>query len=127
MVLNDTVTPSPTWVINTFASYGRWKEAHISANSGHGRCVNDWTLAIAVPGADPARHQRRKLLALWASLSVADFRHTLATRTPSDECHQAVFKAHAEFGGNFDDMRINNTDESNGVNTGSAAFNFGTA
>jgi len=32
-----------------------------------------------------------------------------------------------KFGANFDDQRINNTDESNGVNTGSPAFNFGTA
>ncbi len=39
-----------------------------------------------------------------------------------------VFSKHTlKFGGNFDDQRINNTDESNGVNTGSAAFNFGTA
>jgi hypothetical protein len=32
-----------------------------------------------------------------------------------------------KFGGNFDDMRINNTDHPNGVDTGSPAFNFGTA
>src|SRR5205807_645008 len=39
-----------------------------------------------------------------------------------------VFSKHTlKFGGNFDDMRINNMQEANGVNTGSPAFNFGTA
>ncbi len=27
-VLNDTLTPSPTWVINSFVSYGYWREAY---------------------------------------------------------------------------------------------------
>jgi hypothetical protein len=28
VVVNDTVTPSPTWVINTYISYSRWLEQH---------------------------------------------------------------------------------------------------
>ena len=34
VVLNDTVTPSPTWVINTFISYSRWQEAHVAQSFG---------------------------------------------------------------------------------------------
>ncbi len=34
VVLNDTVTPSPSWVIDTYASYSRWKEAHIAQGFG---------------------------------------------------------------------------------------------
>ncbi|HZU24342.1 MAG TPA: TonB-dependent receptor [Bryobacteraceae bacterium] len=33
-VLNDTITPSPTWVINAFVSYSRWQEAHIPQGTG---------------------------------------------------------------------------------------------
>ena len=33
-VINDTVTPTPTWVINSFISYGRWKEQHIAQGFG---------------------------------------------------------------------------------------------
>jgi outer membrane receptor protein involved in Fe transport len=34
VVLNDTITPSATWVIDTYASYARWEEQHISQGFG---------------------------------------------------------------------------------------------
>ena len=35
VVLNDTYTPSPTWVIDGYAAYGRWYETQ--AQTGHGK------------------------------------------------------------------------------------------
>ncbi|MGH9438182.1 MAG: carboxypeptidase regulatory-like domain-containing protein, partial [Terriglobia bacterium] len=34
VVLNDTITPSPTWVINGYLSYSRWKEQHTAQGYG---------------------------------------------------------------------------------------------
>ncbi len=34
VVINDTVTPGPTWVINSFISYSRWKETHTAQGYG---------------------------------------------------------------------------------------------
>ena len=34
IVLNDTVTPSPSWVIDSYVSYSRWQEQHIAQGYG---------------------------------------------------------------------------------------------
>jgi hypothetical protein len=127
IVLNDTVTPSPTWVINTFISYSRWQEAHVAQSFG--------VANAATIGLSPSLFQAPILpgtnVENYASLGITfggGFqKYTRYSNTVGMNITKQFSKHTLKFGGNFDDQRINNTDESNGVNTGSAAFNFGTA
>jgi len=127
VVLNDTITPSPTWVINSFVSYSRWQEGHIAQSFG----VAD----ASTIGLSPALFQAPILPGIsvenYAPLGVTfggGFQKYVRYSNTVQMNLTKQFSKHAlKFGGNFDDQRINNTDESNGVNTGSAAFNFGTA
>ena len=126
-VLNDTVTPSPTWVINTFIGYGRWQEEHLAQTLG----VAD----AATIGLSPSLFQAPILPGInvenYSGLGVTfggGFQtYTRYANTIGMNITKQFSKHTLKFGGNFDDQRINNTDESNGVNTGSPAFNFGTA
>ena len=127
IVLNDTVTPSPTWVINSFISYTRWQEAHIAQTLG--------TADAATIGLSPSLFQAPILPGInvenYSSLGVAfgggyDI-YTRYSNTIGINLTKVFSKHTLKFGANFDDMRINNTQESNGVNSGSPAFNFGTA
>ncbi len=34
VVVDDTVTPNPNWVVDTYLSYSRWKEQHIAQGYG---------------------------------------------------------------------------------------------
>lgn len=127
VVLNDTVTPSPTWVINSFASYGRWEEAHFAQTLGQ-------TDASTI-GLSPALFQAPIL----PGISVENYSglgvtfgggyqtYTRYSNTVGMNITKQFSKHTLRFGGNFDDMRINNTDHPNGVDMGSPAFNFGTA
>jgi hypothetical protein len=126
VVLNDTITPSPTWVINAFASYSRWREAHIAQTFG--------TANASTIGLSPSLFQAPILPGInvenYPSLGVAfgggyDI-YTRYSNTVAINLTKQLSKHTLKFGGNFDDQRINNTQESNGVNTGSPAFNFGT-
>ncbi|MBV9938013.1 MAG: TonB-dependent receptor, partial [Acidobacteriaceae bacterium] len=127
VVLNDTVTPSPTWVIDTFISYSRWQEAHVAQSFG----VAD----ASTIGLSPSLFQAPILPGIsvenYAGLGVTfggGFqKYTRYSNTIGMNITKQFSKHTLKFGGNFDDQRINNTNESNGVNTGSAAFNFGTA
>ncbi len=127
VVLNDTITPSPTWVINTFISYSRWQEAHVAQSYG----VAD----ASTIGLSPSLFQAPILPGItaenYSGLGVT-FGGGFETYTRySDTIAMNLtkqFSSHTlKFGGNFDDQRINNTNEANGVSTGAAAFNFGTA
>ncbi len=62
VVLNDTITPSPTWVINSFVSYSRWQEAHTAQTLGVADAATIGLIAIAFPGAHSAGNLGRKLL-----------------------------------------------------------------
>jgi hypothetical protein len=127
VVLNDTITPSPTWVINSFVSYSRWQEAHTAQTLG----VAD----ASTIGLSPSLFQAPILPGInvenYASLGVTfggGFqKYTRYANTIGMNFTKQFSKHTLKFGGNFDDQRINNTDESNGVNTGSPAFDFGTA
>ncbi|MBV9677628.1 MAG: TonB-dependent receptor [Acidobacteriaceae bacterium] len=127
VVLNDTVTPSPTWVIDTFISYSRWQEAHVAQSFG----VAD----ASTIGLSPSLFQAPILPGIsvenYAGLGVTfggGFqKYTRYSNTIGMNITKQFSKHTLKFGGNFDDQRINNTNESNGVNTGSAAFSFGTA
>lgn len=126
VVLNDTVTPSPTWVINTFVSYSRWKEAHFAQTLG--------TADAATIGLSPSLFQAPILPGInvenYASLGVAfggGFEtYTRYSNTIGMNITKQLSRHTLKFGGNFDDMRINNSVEANGISTGSPAFNFGT-
>lgn len=127
VVLNDTVTPSPTWVINTFASYSRWKEEHTAQTFGQ---ADASTIGLSpslfqapiLPGIDVENYA-----SLGITFGGGFQKYTRYSNTVGVNVTKQLSKHTLKFGGNFDDMRINNTDESNGVNTGSAAFNFGSA
>jgi outer membrane receptor protein involved in Fe transport len=125
--LNDTITPGPTWVINTFVSYSRWQEAHTAQTLG----VAD----ASTIGLPPSLFQAPILPGIsvenYSGLGVTfggGFqKYTRYANTIGMNFTKQFSKHTLKFGGNFDDQRINNTDESNGVNTGSPAFDFGTA
>jgi hypothetical protein len=127
VVLNDTITPSPTWVINSFASYSRWKEGHFAQTLG---VANASTI-----GLSPSLFQAPILPGInvenYASLGVAFGGGYETYIRYSNTIQMNITKQFSQhtlrFGGNFDDQRINNAQEANGVNTGSPAFNFGTA
>jgi hypothetical protein len=127
VVLNDTITPGPTWVINTFVSYSRWQEAHTAQTLG----VAD----ASTIGLPPSLFQAPILPGIsvenYSGLGVTfggGFqKYTRYANTIGMNFTKQFSKHTLKFGGNFDDQRINNTDESNGVNTGSPAFDFGTA
>ncbi|HEY1214898.1 MAG TPA: TonB-dependent receptor, partial [Bryobacteraceae bacterium] len=127
VVLNDTVTPSPTWVINSFVSYSRWQEGHIAQSYG----VAD----ASTIGLSPSLFQAPILPGIsvenYAGLGVTfggGFqKYTRYSNTVAMNVTKQFSRHTLKFGGNFDIQGINNTNEANGVNTGSAAFNFGTA
>jgi hypothetical protein len=126
VVVNDTITPSPTWVINVFASYGRWKEGHFAQTLG--------TADASTIGLSPSLFQAPILPGInaqnYASLGVAfggGFENYIRYSNTVQMNLTKQFSKHTlKFGGNFDDMRINNAVEANGVSTGSPAFSFGT-
>ncbi|MBV8811806.1 MAG: hypothetical protein JO033_24310 [Acidobacteriaceae bacterium] len=127
VVLNDTVTPSPTWVINSFVSYSRWQEPHIAQTFG--------TADAATIGLSPLLFQAPILPGIsvenYATLGITfggGFEtYTRDAATIGINLTKQFSKHTLKFGANFDDQLINNAQASNGVNTGSAAFDFGTA
>jgi hypothetical protein len=127
VVVNDTITPSPTWVINTFASYSRWREAQTAQTLG--------TADASTIGLSPTLFQAPILPAintenyspLGAALGGGLNIYIRYSNTVQMNLTKQFSKHTLKFGGNFDDMRINNTQEANGENAGSAAFNFNTA
>ena len=127
VVLNDTITPSPTWVINSFVSYSRWHEPHTAQTFG--------TADASTIGLSPSLFQAPILPGIsvenYAGLGVTFGggyqRYTRYSNTIGMNFTKQFSKHTLKFGGNFDDMRINNTDLANGVNTGSPAFNFDVA
>lgn len=127
VVINDTFTPSPTWVINSFISYSRWAENHLAQTFG--------TADASTIGLSPSLFQAPILPGIsvenYSGLGVTfggGFEtYTRYSNTAGINLTKVFSKHTLKFGANFDDMRINNIQEANGVSTGSPAFNFGTA
>lgn len=127
VVLNDTITPSPTWVIDSFASYARWQEAHVAQSYGEADA--------ATIGLPPSLYQAPILpgisaenyTGLGVTFGGGFQKYTRYADTLGMNVTKQLSRHTIKFGGNFDDLRINNTNEANGVSTGSPAFNFGTA
>lgn len=127
VVLNDTYTPSPNWVINPFVSYGRWQEAHVAQTYG--------TADASTIGLSPSLFQAPILPGVtvenYSDIGVTfggGFqKYTRYANTIGINITKNFSKHTLKFGGNYDDQRINNTDEANGVNTGSPAFSFAAA
>lgn len=127
VVLNDTVTPSPTWVINTFISYSRWQEAHVAQSFGQADASTfglspSLFQAPILPGVSVENYA-----GLGVTFGGGFQKYTRYANTIGMNITKQFSKHTLKFGGNFDDQRINNTNEANGVNTGSPAFNFTTA
>jgi hypothetical protein len=127
VVVNDTVTPSPTWVINSFISYSRWQEAHLAQSLG----VAD----ASTIGLSPSLYQAPILPGIsvenYSGLGVTfggGFqKYTRYANTIGMNITKQFSKHTLKFGGNFDDLRMNNSNDTNGVSTGAPAFSFGTA
>jgi hypothetical protein len=117
VVLNDTVTPTPTWVIDTYGAFTRWWEGQTSIGYG----VAD---ASAI-GLSPSLFQAKLLplvnaqdyYTLGSTYSSYDrYVRSLATglMNVTKQLHQHTLK----FGFNFDVNMINNRQDSPGT------FNF---
>jgi hypothetical protein len=127
VVVNDTITPSPTWVINTFASYSRWREGHLAQTLGTADASTiglspDLFQAPILPGINAENFS-----GLGVTFGGGFQTYIRYSNTVGMNITKVLSKHTLKFGGNFDDQRINSIDEPNGVDTGSPAFNFGTA
>ncbi len=119
VVLNDTVTPSPSWVIDTYASYSRWKEAHIAQGYG--------VATAATIGLSPSLFQAPLLPTIYpdgayTSLGNGSYEQYVRYSNTIQMNVTKQFSKHTlKFGGNFDDQRINSISE------GAGSFNFNSA
>jgi len=107
-VLNDTVTPSPTWVINSFISYGFWRE---------GQELVDFGKATASTiGLSPSLFQAPVLPYITAgnysqlsnSQDFADIHYARTSSTFQVNVTKELPRHTLKFGGNFDVQQISN-------------------
>ncbi len=114
VVLNDTVTPSPTWVINSYVAYSRWLEQHVAQGLG---------VDASAIGLSPSLFQAPVLPTIsadngFANLGSGTFQRFSRTSDTIEVNITKVFSRHTlKFGGNFDNQLINVVNE--------AAGNFG--
>ncbi len=119
VVLNDTVTPSPTWVINSYVSYSRWKEQHTGQGFGQGNASEI--------GLSPSLFQSPLLPSIsvdgpYTGLGNTAFQQYVRYSNTIQSNITKVFSKHTlKFGGNFDDQRINS------INQAGGSFNFSAA
>lgn len=116
VVLDDTVTPNPNWVIDTYISYSRWKEAHISQDYG--------TASPATIGLPDSLFQAPILPGIvnndgtYSNLGVTfggGYSQYIRYSNTSQINLTKVFNRHTlKFGGNYDVEMINSISESNG-------------
>lgn len=119
VVLNDTITPSPRWVIDTYVSYSRWKETHLAQGLG--------IASPATIGLSPSLFQSPALPTIsgdngYASLgNSSDYGYVRYSDTAQMNITK-VFNRHTlKFGGNFDVQQINVFNEA----VGNFNFNSG--
>ncbi len=115
VVLNDTVTPSPSWVVDTYMSYSRWQEQHIAQGYG----VAD----ASTIGLDPADFQAPLLPTIssdvYTGLGNGSYeKYVRYSDTIQMNLTKNFAKHTMKFGGNFDNLQINSVNESVG------SFNF---
>jgi hypothetical protein len=118
--VNDTITPSPTWVINTLISYGYWLESQ--------QLVDFGKATAATIGLDPSLFQAPVLphitadsyTDLSANRDNADIHYARTTSTVQENITKELSKHTIKFGGNFDVQMISNFKNYPGE------FNFGT-
>ena len=116
--INDTVTPSPSWVINVLAGASRWQEGQTSLAYG-----------LITPGSlglNPADYQAPVMPTISVDLfnglgnngvrKLTRYAHTLQGNVTKQVSSHTL-----KFGGNFDVSMINNFDEI----SGSYSFNRG--
>jgi hypothetical protein len=119
VVLNDTVTPSPTWVINSYASYSRWQEQHIAQGYG--------VASASTIGLPNSLFQAPILPVIYNDGPYTTLGNNSYEKYPrdSDTAQVNVTKVLGNhtliFGFNFDDQVINNVSEAAGT------FNFSSA
>ena len=107
-MLNDTITPSPTWVINSLVSYGYWREASALTDFGQ--------LTAASIGLSPALFQAPVLPNITAdnytqlstNLNYADYHYARDTSTALVNVTKELSKHTLKFGGDFDVQQISN-------------------
>ena len=109
-VLNDTVTPSPTWVINSFISYGYWREGQDVVGFGQ--------LTAADLGLNAAMFQAPTLpyinvtngdyTNLGQSQDSADVHYARTSSSAQINVTKELAKHSIKFGGNFDVQQISN-------------------
>jgi hypothetical protein len=120
-VLNDTITPSPTWVINSLVSYGYWLEQQ--------RLVGFGQATASTIGLDPTLFQAPTLPMITAdgyaqlsnSQDFADIHYARTSSTAQVNVTKEFSKHTLKFGGNFDVQMISNFKNMTGQ------FNFSTA
>jgi hypothetical protein len=108
VVLNDTVTPSPTWVINAYVGYGRWYEAQNPTIRGESNA--------ATVGLDPSQFQGADVLPTlnldqYSSLGAQPYNYNRYVRyneTAILNFTKQLSKHTIRFGGNYDVLLINN-------------------
>ena len=61
IALNDTVTPSPTWVIDSYVAFSRWYEAQTALGYGKASAETIGLSPSLYPGSAAAGHQRRSI------------------------------------------------------------------
>jgi hypothetical protein len=117
VVVNDTLTPNPTWVIDSYVAVGRWYEAQTSIGYGVANASNI--------GLSPSLFQAPLLplvnADLYATLGSTYSSYNRYVRTNDTALINLTkqFSRHTlKFGANYDVALINNIQESPGV------FNF---
>ncbi|MBV9764701.1 MAG: TonB-dependent receptor, partial [Acidobacteriaceae bacterium] len=119
VVIDDTITPSPTWVINSYVSYSRWKEQHIAQGFGVASAstiglANSLFQAPVLPtiGADNG----------YSGLGNGSYQQYSRTSDTAEVNLTKVFTRHTmKFGANFDVQMINVINEAAGNFTFSSA------
>ncbi len=105
VVLNDTITPSPTWVIDTYLSYSRWQEQHIAQGYG--------VASAATVGLPDSLFQAPILPTIsadgpYTGLGNGSFEKYIRGSDTAQINLTKVLGSHTlKFGANFDDQTIN--------------------
>lgn len=116
VVVNDTITPSPTWVIDTYLGYSRWHEAQNPVGLGKASPAT-----IGLPDADfqaPALPTIN--LDNYTGLGNGTYdRYVRYSETAQVNLTKQFAKHTLKFGANYDVLMINNEQE------GVGSLNFG--
>lgn len=117
VVVNDTATPSPTWVIDSYIAYGRWKEGQTSIGFGVANASNI--------GLSPSLFQAPLLPLVNADLyqtlgsTYSSYNRYIRSNDTALVNFTKEFSRHTlKFGANYDVALMNNIQESPGT------FNF---